>query len=117
GDDDDGLAGLHAIVVVMALGETGAVADDVFRKPVAGIEQAGDGHKTAGASDDLAGDHFGVPGPEGVQHAPVGDGLGDFRRGGGDDGRVDLAGAVKQIGGGGVVAVGGGHGGSKQVEV
>src|SRR5690606_38636536 len=104
-------AGLHAVVVIVALGEAGAVADDVFRKPVAGIEQAGDGHETAGAADDLAGDHFGVPGPEGVQHAPVGDGLADLRRGGGDHGRVDLAGAVEQIGGGGEVAVGGRHGG------
>jgi hypothetical protein len=49
---DEGL--LKTVVVIVALGESGAVADDVFGKAVAGVEEACDRHQAAGAADDPA---------------------------------------------------------------
>lgn len=111
GNDDDDLAGVEAVGAVVALGEAGAVADDVFRKAHAGVEEAGDGHEAAGAADELAADDLAVAAAEGVKHAAGGEGIGDEAAGGLEGGLVKLAGFGEEIGGGGVVSFGeGGHG-------
>lgn len=114
GDHDKTLAGAQAVVVLVALGEARAVAEHVLRKPVAGIKQPSHRHQSAGPADDLACEHFRVPGAEKVQHAALGDGApheGAERA----QGR-EVAGAhgIEQRERGGVVGIGERHGGKSR---
>ena len=89
----------------MTLGQARAVTDNVFRKAITRIEEAGDGHESAGASDDFARDHFGVTRTKGMEHATGGDAMADDGREGREGSGVFLAGLGEQFGGAGVVRI------------
>ena len=102
---------------VVAFGELRAVTHEVFDEAAGGVVEAADADESAGAADDFAADDLAVAAAEGVDDAAVGDGLPEkgaelFQRG-----RVGLAGAHKQAGGGGEVIIGdGGHGSAGEGE-
>src|SRR6185312_10741965 len=69
----------QAISAVVALGDLGAVAHEIFDETARGIEESADAYQASRTPDDFASDNFTVTAAKGMNHAALRDGRPDDR--------------------------------------